>query len=436
MRNRYGVWTQERWLRSFSVDFLKTHKKAPAPYSEQTYATRETPKEAPPTKKSKKDRERDKEAEASRETNSSPEPGVPYLVTVDKTLPVNLAPGIGAPVYDRAEDSWMKTAGTREEFMARIPYEDPYREERRMPVTATGSFRYFILSRLANNLGSPGKIQNSLMSTDIGVRLRPIPEYFQVVVEPRFLNGPQNLGLEDGFTSEARVRSAYVISENLPYNSYVMYGLYRPMFGLHDPNHFSIASTISGISQRSVYKAFGVGTAPNVPFFNFNILSPMNNKNYDLSGGFVTTLGARFVTLGANIALSFWNTNKPDPNGVSLNNRMWSLTGGFNIDRFIFTGEMLSVSKEFAPDKRDNGIVYTGQLMFQVFKETYMIFNIGVSNLALTLKQGSADEMMVGVKSFLLAGTELELLWVNRNNLVGTVADNQKYLQLQTHLFF
>lgn len=427
MRNRYGVWTQERWMRSFYFDFLRTNKKAPAPYSEQRYAVREA------TPESKKKRGKEK-GEAERDTNSSPEPHVPSLVTSDATLPIQLTGG--SLIYDKREDSWTKTAETREEWMARIPYEDPYREERRMPVTATGDFRYFILSRLANNLGSPGKVQNSLMSVDLGVRVRPFSDYFQVVVEPRFMNGPQNLTLSDGFTSEARIRSAYVISDNLPYNSYAMYGLFRPMFGHYDPNHFGISATLSGLSQRSVYNAFGVGTAPNVPFFNFNFIAPIHNTTYDQSTGFVTTLGARFVTLGANLAFSFWNTDTPDATGTKLNRRMWALTGGFTLDRFIFSGEMLSVSKEFAKGKRDSGIAYTGQLMFQLFNETYAVFNIAVSNLALNLKQGSADEMMVGVKSIFAAGTEVEILWVNRNNLVGTVADNQKMLQLQTHLFF
>lgn len=175
MRNRYGVWTQERWMRSFYFDFLRTNKKAPAPYSEQRYAVREA------TPESKKKRGKEK-GEAERDTNSSPEPHVPSLVTSDATLPIQLTGG--SLIYDKREDSWTKTAETREEWMARIPYEDPYREERRMPVTATGDFRYFILSRLANNLGSPGKVQNSLMSVDLGVRVRPFSDYFQVVVEP------------------------------------------------------------------------------------------------------------------------------------------------------------------------------------------------------------------------------------------------------------
>src|SRR5687768_10570096 len=51
MRNRYGVWTQERWLRSFYLDWLKTNKKAPAPYSEQRYA--QGGKGAPTDKKGK-----------------------------------------------------------------------------------------------------------------------------------------------------------------------------------------------------------------------------------------------------------------------------------------------------------------------------------------------------------------------------------------------
>ncbi len=70
------------------------------------------------------------------------------------------------------------------------------------------------------------------MDVDIGARIRPIKEYFSLVVEAQFLNQPSNTGWDAAFFTNNRdqIRSAYVISDNLPYNSYAMYGLYRPMF--------------------------------------------------------------------------------------------------------------------------------------------------------------------------------------------------------------
>ncbi len=75
------------------------------------------------------------------------------------------------------------------------------------------------------------------MSFDMGVRYRPVREKLSFVFESRFLNIPGNSDLDQTFTTSSRVRSAYFIADDLMYNSWVMAGLYRPMFGNYTADH-------------------------------------------------------------------------------------------------------------------------------------------------------------------------------------------------------
>ncbi|MCB0421211.1 MAG: hypothetical protein KDD61_09445 [Bdellovibrionales bacterium] len=62
-----------------------------------------------------------------------------------------------------------------------------------------------------------------------------------------------------------------------------------------------------------------------------------------------------------------------------------------------------------------------------------------MANTTRTLKKGSATEIMVGTKSFLLSGTELELLYIMRNTKAEetTPTDTKDtQIQLLAHLFF
>lgn len=399
IRSAYGSWNQQRWLKTFSTSFLAQDHAAPAPLNQQPYA--KLAAKSPPRKEM-------------------------------KTLAS--APGDESAYSREADTNWKTEAASTEEFERTIPAGDPYWKEQLNFVKAGGDLRYALVSTVSSS-SRPTQTKGWLMGVDFGVQARPVPEHASLVLEARYLNGPSTNALSDGFTREARIRSAYALFDDLPFNSYFMYGLYRPMFGLYDANHYSIASTLTGLDQRAVFESVGIGSAPNVPFFNLNIIRPLSAPGYNNSRGVVANLGARFVTLGGSVTLSYWNT-KREVASVDLTRQMIALNAGLTFERLTWNGEVVSVSQEFAPGLYDAGLVYTNMLLYRLWRETYATFTYANSNIALDMKEGSADEFSLGVKSFIVSGVELEALWSNRNMRNVTAAANEKSIQFHAHLFF
>ena len=119
LRNHYGKWTQDRWLRSF---FSKSmgHKKPPAPFPSQPYAKN----------KNKNDKK----------------------ITDMKTTE-NIDPDGGD--YDRRHKQWAITVNPGKEFEVQIPHGDPYRTERLQSITGGGNFRYLYYNDLDNKNPMP-----------------------------------------------------------------------------------------------------------------------------------------------------------------------------------------------------------------------------------------------------------------------------------------
>ena len=63
-----------------------------------------------------------------------------------------------------------------------------------------------------------------------------VPKNISLVFEHRYLNSPYTTEWNAIFRSGV-TRSAYAMYDTLPYNTYVMGGLYRPMFGNYNSNH-------------------------------------------------------------------------------------------------------------------------------------------------------------------------------------------------------
>ncbi|MCB0405839.1 MAG: hypothetical protein KDD51_13735 [Bdellovibrionales bacterium] len=396
LRSRYGVWNQQRWQRSFALDALH-HKKAPAPAGKQSYlnAAKGKPKSKP----------------------------VP-LVETDELEPT-------LSEYNKySDDAWKSTALNYAEFKTHMSDVDPYHEERAMPIQAGGDFRYFIIAQD----GQPTHAW--FMGADLGVRVRPTPEMLSLVFESRFLNQPTNTSPLAVFTSEARVRSAYVLVDDLPYNTHVMYGLYRPMFGLYHPDHTALGQVLSGLTQRSVFHAIGIGSAPNVPFLNAHLIFPGPTTSADQSSGFVINLGGRWVTAGISLLISYWSTTTPDALAANLQRKMLSVSIGTEIDRLIFNSELLRFEKEFQPGNFDRGTVWSNRVKYRFWREQYLVLNHAFSNTARNGKAGSSNEFMLGAMGYLLPGTQAELLYVRRYNLVGSTPSTESGIQFQTHIYF
>jgi hypothetical protein len=415
MRSLYGVWTQNRWLKSA---YLKpfSNAKIPAPFSKQNYKDNYASKKTSPKRKHKKRKRKKVQSKGNlvrpvlRETN---------------TLTVNESS------YDRWSDlSWKNEVDSEKKYLSRIPEEDPYIQKRRQWVNAGGDARYLYTKP------SGGSSRGWLMNVDFGVHLKPVPRFFNIVAEAKFLNQPTNASPEEVFTTEARPKTAYIMFDDLPMNSYVMYGLYRPMFGHFDPNHTSLGSSASGLGARALYRAVGVGTAPNVPFLNANFIFPTSSTAFDQSRGYVVNLGGRFVTLGGSVMLSLWNTKSPDLLGDNVEKKMISISSGMTIARIILNIEVLRIENEFAKNAFDKGNVYTAELKYRLWREIYPQVNFAIGNTAPTLKAGKSTEFGAGFKSFLLAGTELEGLYVSRRVETPAIKTTASDIRFQFHVFF
>ncbi len=406
LRNQYGIWNQQRWLRSYKNKKLFGHKSTPKPHNKQPYMK---------TKRNKK--------------GYYP---VKNFVTTSR---------VGVKDYkytNKVYKDWHKQAKNKRHFLSRVPNGDPYRLERNFETTFGGDLRLMYLTK---NSG----VDNSEsvffpMSLDLGARIRPTREKYSAVVEVRFANPPSNTELEDLFETSAFVRSAYLMADDLWYNTYAMAGLFRPMFGNYNSDHLSLSNLITGLGYSAVFKGIGVGTAPNVPFANVNLIQPMSNTNYAQDEGVVANFGGRFVTYSLSALLSYWSTKKPVlPAGNVAKTDLTAIALGAKWKNFIFNFE--AVLYEFQEIilgslVRNSGNVLTSENKYRFWRENYLVLNYATSNTAIDHTKGNATQVMGGVKSYLYPGTEVELLFVNETEDDGGVKTTDSRTQLQLHLSF
>jgi hypothetical protein len=350
--------------------------------------------------------------------------------------------------------------------MARLTEDDPYRLERSKSVFAGGDFRYFYLDTDRTATGSADYNLSTMlaMAFDLGVKIRPVPEKVSLVFEHRYYQRPVSDDVDTQTSPEkvfstSQVRSAYAMVDDLPYATYVMYGLYRPQFAHYTADHTSLLNTLLYADNRTaggdsynanhakssyaVHKALTIGGSPNVPFANLHMIMPTDfrlaNNPFTRDSGWALSLGGRFVTFGASAMLSWWSTEGTRVDGGDvLKNDMVSLSGGATYKKIIANFDYTMIDREFAPGSSDTGAVATLEVKYRVWREIYALMNYAQSNTARNLKKGSATDMNFGAKSFLYPGTEFEVLLVNRksdddtNNLSTTITG----LQAQLHLYF
>src|SRR5205823_475607 len=114
--------------------------------------------------------------------------------------------------YDRSDGSENIIATTNEEFMARVPTEEPFRdpyvEEHSTAVTGGGDLRYVAYLPFGGTTTPLYRdINNSrawLMEADLGARWRPIEDHLNVVMEGLFMTPPNYNSVDRTFTNEPR----------------------------------------------------------------------------------------------------------------------------------------------------------------------------------------------------------------------------------------
>jgi len=329
------------------------------------------------------------------------------------------------------------TAKGPKAFKATIPLDDPLYTEMNHRVTAGGGFRYFLMS-LTDEEGT-SRNEAWPMAFFGGLRWKILPK-FSFVAEGLFLKGPGNSAFSELFTSEARAQAAYFIADQLPYNSYVMGGLYRPMFGYDDANHFNLRNRLlwSGNGQRRLFKGVGVGAAPNVPSFNFHYLDPFGNDNLvSQHKGFVGNLGLNFVRYGLSGLLSYWQTSRPGANNVTIDERFLSVSGGASFWKVALNSEFIYLDRSDSTGDKDSGFLISAYPRFRVWREMYLTGSYHYANLAPSLEEGASGEFTAGIRLFTVSGIELESYYFSRvTKATGRPDTKDTGLMTQIHAFF
>ena len=380
LRSFYGKWNENRWLRSFVIDALRPAP-AFAPVSGQRYH-----KALPSTITTRKMvRER----------------GHP-LVTSAQPLMHDERP------YAR-DGLEFKTAVDDFHFLQQIPQQDPYRLHDTSKIDGGAELRYQYWRKL--NGSSTDK--PFLMSADVGLRWRPRHRHLHLVYEGRVLGSPHADKLAT-VLDDPQLRSLYVLVDDLPFNVFVMAGLYRPLFGGNPmPDHRALpqrltAEALQGGSAYTLqYRALSVGTAPNVPYANVHVIAGRNlrfkHDEDDKTRGVAANLGLRFVTLGINTTYSFWYSSGNDQRSV-----LHAASFGMQLWRTTAMLEALRLQRKSTLSK-DTGNVVTLDTHTQLWRHIYLTAQYSFANVSVSFNAGNSQQYRLGLRAFLLAGVDVSL---------------------------
>ncbi len=401
LRSQYGKWNEERWLKSYSLNFFKS-KKTPAPLSEQSYA---------------------------KGTNHNP-----------SKLKIVSHQNIDETLYDRSDRREFEIVG-EEEYLAQIPLEDPYYLSQQK-VLAGADLRFLNLQDRTSDTS-----RTFLMSADVGTQFKPTTEHLSIVYEARLL-GQFTGNILDEQINNVQTRSLYLMVNDLPYNTFVMAGYYRPLFGNDHPDHTRLSrkilsSSLTNNSRSSYlinYKAASIGTAPNVPYFNFHILQNQidNARPLNKTNGFVANAGLRFVTLGASINYSYWQQRTPEVDARDTKVKMHNvyLTSTLGMNRLHLGLEAISTMVERGPDTY-KAAVFTVESYLRFFRQAYITAEYASANSDEDLKEGNSKQYKLGLKWFLTPGFEIQSQYTVEK-LISSNSDDGKYeyITAQFHLFY
>jgi hypothetical protein len=418
LRNLYGRWNQERWLWSARPKAWRLSKPKPAALANQPYT-------------------RDRiEAFATAAGESAPAKLAKIAVEGPKMRTGNdwLDEKKDFNKHNSAFENVIET--DYQKFMLSVPQGDPLRETRDMTVLGGGDLRLFYFTQKNE---TSNKSYYVPMAADLGVQVRPYTKT-SLVLESRFLNGPSSNGasqLDQLFTSGAFVKSAYLLVDDLAYNTWVIAGINRPLFGNYNPDHTNLINNLTygpTSSLRSVYKTISVGTAPNVPFLNLHLISPISRSGYSQDNGFLINTGLRFVTLGASATLSYWSTKATE--GAVAERQMTNLSLGGMVGRWIPVFDINMFKVTLSSGQSDAGYVMALENKYRFWRETYAVFNYSKANTAIDRTAGASSEIGFGIKSLVLSGLDLELMSTTQTNKTELAETKTSRLLAQMHLYF
>lgn len=423
LRNQYGKWNSQRWLRSLQSEYLHGEK-TPAPLSKQPYQKRVTHlgqgKALPPNALA---------APEHAEINLSHPP---------------------MKFYDKHSwKEWLTDVKDEQQFLAIIPTNDPYRLERTLSTYAGADVRYFYGNYKVSGIATREVELDGLMAVDVGIRARPVKWHkLSFVLESRIQDPANTYALESLDSTSGYLKSAYVLVDDLIYNSFVQAGNFRPMFGNMNVSHVSLSQDISGFGGRPTFRSFSAGTAPNIPFLIVNYILPSeaHGTSSDTTvgnndTGYVITVGGRWVTMGLSTALSYWSTTREGTGTVAGQDRAWnmySFIAGGVVGPAILNFESVRVERDkTATDGSDAGNVNTLEVKYRVWRETYLTGSYALSNTTSQLAEGDATEMSYGLKFFPVSGLEMDFNFSKREETIKNVGKlDIDFTSLQLHAYF
>lgn len=403
MRNLYGKWLTERWLSSANLKAWEIGKPKPAPLADQPY-----------------------EKQRLAKNPIDPRVELPTLKIVEG--PVDEAH------YSRSlatQDGVIETDHNK--FMISVPRGDPLRETESINLIGGIDFRTLTFTR---TLSGNTKQYSFPVAIDFGAQLRTFRK-FSLVAEGRFANGPsaskETSEWDNLYINKTLVKSAYMMIDDLSYNSWFIYGVHRPMFGNSDPDHTSLYNSLTygtTPSMRGIYKTVSVGTSMNMPFINLNYFSPVDHVAYSQDKGYILNIGGRLMG-GSSVLFAYWNSDAATGPVLrremvlgSITGKAGRWTGIFDINRMRRTDQDTSTHA---------GTAVSLQNKFRMWRETYFLLNYAKSNTAADLTYGESSEVQLGLKSFMLAGLEFELIASRLQNAPYVDEDR---LQAQLHFFY
>ena len=253
------------------------------------------------------------------------------------------------------------------------------------------------------------------MAADFGLVFQPMA-HLKLIYESRLLGRYTGNPLDEQL-DQFITKSLYLLADDLPYNSFVMAGYYRPLFGNDHPDHTRlsrsfITKALTGNSRGYYslrYKAASVGAAPNVPYLNLHYLHNQIDAAEPTGDtkGIVLNTGLRFVTLGASINYSFWQQKRQEEttsdarallHNLYMTTTLWTNRWHLGLEGMIAQAER--------DDVFTSSSLWTLESYYRFYREAYFTAEFAAANATLDFNPGHSTQLKLGVKWFIVPGLE------------------------------
>ncbi|MBI2601786.1 MAG: hypothetical protein HYW48_01915 [Deltaproteobacteria bacterium] len=309
-------------------------------------------------------------------------------------------------------------------------------------VDGGGDVRYLMSRWIRHAEGNTQKTWRTfLMTVDLGMRYRPFHEKLNLVYEARFLGIPEDRVFDNTFRT-ATTRSFYALVDDLPFDSFIQAGIYRPLFGNASPDHQLLAQKITSYAlqgntraQTLRFRAVSVGVSPHIPFIKLHWIRKNANFENDESEGWAFNMGANVETLGASVDYSFWQ-HKNQGGGQNQDVKLQSLHGGFFLDPVLLGYEILSTRRDDRNFELRKGEVQSIEAFLRFWRKLYGTVNYANANATSALEAGKARQWRLGVRGFIGTNFDLGLFYEQLRERTSLQETDDRFVVSQLHFFF